>query len=112
MQNEYIECACSSTEHTLRFTFDPEDGTVYVHVFLESDYRWYKRLLVAVKYIFGYKCKYGHWDETLIVPEEAKRLSDMLMRFHNASNEENRKKFAAWEERMKAKLIPLTTDEK
>jgi hypothetical protein len=33
---------------------------------------------VAIKYVFGYTCKYGHWDCFIMQPKDAQRLKDML----------------------------------
>lgn len=86
IKNEFFVCGCGSDEHTLRFIYIGTDGgkyddmpDLYTSVFL-NDYRsFFKRLLVGIKYIFGYKCKYGHWDTfTLAGVEDAKRLRDTL----------------------------------
>ena len=67
-RNHYIICACSSDEHTLRlmhFKSDPKAGNdfdeVYWSVYLNA-YPWYKRLWIAVRYVFGYRSKFGDWD--------------------------------------------------
>ena len=66
-RNHHIICACYSDEHTLRlmhFKADPErenSDEVYWSVYL-NPYPWYKRLWVAVRYVFGYRSKFGSWD--------------------------------------------------
>ena len=66
-RNHHIICACYSDEHTLRLTHfkaDPERDSsdeVYWSVYL-NPYPWYKRLWVAVRYVFGYRSKFGSWD--------------------------------------------------
>jgi hypothetical protein len=42
-----------------------DDNNAYLHIFLRER-RFFKRLLYGIKYIFGYKCKYGHWDEIIL----------------------------------------------
>ena len=79
----YFECQCSSDEHTLKFNIDPEDGTIYTSVYLNNFYPWYHRVVVAIKYIFGYKSKFGAWDCTLIRPEDNKRLVDLVIESNN-----------------------------
>ncbi len=74
---EFFECQCFSDEHTLKFILDTEYKEIYTHVFL-NEYSIYNRILIAIKYIFGYKCKYGHWDSFLLKPEDAKRLISLL----------------------------------
>lgn len=75
---EYLECRCSTPEHTLRFWFDDDKDfpCVYVSVFLE-EYPWYRRLWLGLKYIFGHKCRYGHFSEFMLRPEDADRLASI-----------------------------------
>ena len=77
---EYFECDCHSHEHTLRLSivYDKEvpDCEIYAHIFLNTYDNILKRIWTAIKYIFGYKCRYGHWDEWIISRDDAKRLRD------------------------------------
>lgn len=78
----YFDCQCGSSEHTLRFIVDIEstphgDPELYTEVYLNQYRRWYKRLWVAIKYLFGYHCRYGHWDCWILNPDDAQRLKDM-----------------------------------
>jgi hypothetical protein len=41
---------------------------------------WYIRVWKAVKYVFGYKCKYGHWDTTVFDQDTTLRLKALLER--------------------------------
>ena len=74
----YFECACYSDEHTLKFVYDKKEQEIYTSVFLYDYHRWYQRLWIAIKYLFGYKCKYGHWDTFLMRPEDLDRFIDMF----------------------------------
>lgn len=79
---EFFECECSSPEHTLTFTLslDEDEPEIYTSVFLGS-YPWgWKRFKTAVRYLFGYKCVYGHWDCFQLRPGDALRLQGMLER--------------------------------
>lgn len=78
---EFFECACHSDEHTLRFilSFDDDDPCIYTSVFLRER-QWWKRIWPAVKYVFGYKCRFGHWDCFELKPEDAQRLMWMAER--------------------------------
>lgn len=89
-QSEYFECVCGTDEHTLRFkldTHDPNDVELYTSVFLNQYRGFFKRLWIAVKYLFGYKCKYGHWDCTMIKLEDADRLIKLLESYERLSTE-------------------------
>lgn len=75
-----LKCDCSSPEHTVfvemhRWTSDPEP-TFYIFTSL-SDMRFFKRLWLGIKYIFGYKCRYGQYQETVVFLEE-------MVEFHKA----------------------------
>jgi len=70
-------CECSSIEHTLRFMHNKESGEIYTEVFLWK-HKFLKRLWVGIKYIFGYKCQYGHWDCTMMYHKETIKLRDYL----------------------------------
>ncbi len=79
--SHYFECMCGSDEHTIRFILDNEDGDLYTSIFLNQHRPWWKVLWVGIRYIFGYKCKYGHWDCWVLDPEDAVRLRDMCDEF-------------------------------
>jgi hypothetical protein len=103
---EYFTCECGSDEHTLRFILDLDEHPVldrygnpyprmpelYTSVFLNHNDRWYHRLWRGIKYIFGYKCKYGHFDSFTMQEEDAKRLIFLVERFVAAKRQarENR----------------------
>lgn len=78
MKAEYFECQCYSDEHTVKFSLDEEDGTIYASIFLNDWMPWYKRLWVGIKYIFGYKSKYGHWDNFEMRPEDYDRFTILI----------------------------------
>ena len=78
MKNEYFECSCFSPEHTLLFKFDEDE--IYVYVFLDSD-GFLRRIWKAIKYVFGYKCKYGHFDEFILSKKDADKLSTSLKKW-------------------------------
>lgn len=75
----YYECQCDSEEHTIRYTLNKEDNEFYVSMFLNQYRNVFHRTWVAIKYIFNYKCIYGHWDcWTLSSYEDANRMIEML----------------------------------
>lgn len=78
MRHKYIECECGTVEHTLRFTHDdsPDWPEIYVDVHLGQHYGFFKRLWYGIKYIFGFKSVYGHFDESVLGEEKVKELRD------------------------------------
>jgi hypothetical protein len=86
MEKRYFDCACDSSEHIIRFVIDRDfertTGKLYEDVYLEiqlsQSCNWFKRLWMGVKYIFGYQCKYGHWDCILLKNEDRKEIIKIL----------------------------------
>jgi len=74
----FFECKCYSDEHTLKFILDKEEKEIYTSVYLQTYGAWYRRVWLGIKYIFGYKCKYGSFDVFLLQEEDAKRLIKLL----------------------------------
>lgn len=79
-ERQYYECECHSEEHTISFVYDEEDNEIYLATFLNQYRNFFGKLLVAFKYIFGYKCKYGHWDTTIIQYKDVPKLIALLNR--------------------------------
>lgn len=78
LEAQFFDCECHSPEHTLRFAWDDEDNQIYTEVYLSQYRNFFKRLWVALKYVFGYRCKYGHWDCFLMQSKDAERLRALL----------------------------------
>ena len=79
MKNELILCDCDSVEHQmiLRFDDDKDLGPmVYVEIHLVNK-RWYERLWAGLKYIFGYKCCYGNFEEIILSPKHARQIYNL-----------------------------------
>jgi len=76
MKNELILCDCGSAEHQMILHFD-EDKDIGRQVFVEIHLVplvWYKRLWLGLKYIFGYKCCYGNFEEIILSPKHARQI--------------------------------------
>ena len=88
----YFDCDCKGSEHTLKFIFDhaPESDNLdwppelWTEIYLHDWRGFCKRCWVGLKYIFGYKCKYGHWDTWLLDPKDCDRLFELLEKFKEA----------------------------
>ncbi len=84
MKHQYFECDCNSEEHTIRFTwFEDEKDPDFAHYYMSTTLHQYrsiwKRLWIALKYIFGYECVYGHWDCTSLSKEQSRKLAEFLL---------------------------------
>lgn len=76
--NELFICQCYNPEHQLIFSYFPEDENVYVSVHLIPEYRLWKRIWMAIKYIFGYRSCYGHFDEFIFKKSDAEKLQKVV----------------------------------
>lgn len=84
--SEYFECCCHSPEHLMRFNLDREEPSViYISVHLSSDV-WHKRIVNAVRYVFGHTSRYGHFDEFLFRQEDCDKLISMLEEYKKCKN--------------------------
>lgn len=81
MESEYFDCSCHSPEHTLKFIFDDDKDfpCIYAYVFLRPE-PFFARLWKAIKYVFGYQCRYGHFDEFILRKEDCGRFINLLQK--------------------------------
>lgn len=82
---ELLLCECASSEHQMimRYFNDDDHPVVYVDVHLVKRNLW-QRIKYAVKYIFGYKSKFGAWDEILLGPQHIKSLESVIKHLKDA----------------------------
>lgn len=84
MEHELLTCMCESSEHIAIINMD-DDGFVSLSVFLCKLPFW-QRVLNGLKYIFGYKSKFGDFDEIILTKEDGKKLqkiTDILKKQKN-----------------------------
>ena len=75
---KYFECMCHSPEHTLKFDIDEDLKTVAVTCYLDRHQPWYKRIVAATRFVFGFEpSKYGHFAETFLKDEGVKELIEL-----------------------------------
>lgn len=77
MEDTILICDCNSTEHQIVIRHDVEENEVYMQVYLHK-WSFWRRLIVAVKYLFGYHCRYGHWDTFTFKKEHAIKLRQIV----------------------------------
>lgn len=84
MERETFICSCHSNEHQVIFTrFEEEhDGLKYdeisIDIHLYNHDNFFKRLWTGLKYAFGYKSKYGHWDNIMLEPKQVEKLGKFI----------------------------------
>jgi hypothetical protein len=79
---KWFDCTCEGAEHCFRVAYfegeKPKDYDVYISVHLSPNAPWYKRIWVAIKYIFGKRSPYGDFDEIILDNKQVIELRDML----------------------------------
>jgi hypothetical protein len=93
LHEEFLRCACHSLDHTLSLSYfadekDKFEQVMYLNVHLHDSARWPKRLWSAIRYIFGYHCRYGHWDEFILTKEKAQTIYTFIGSFSECYDEE------------------------
>lgn len=74
-------CACHSFDHQIIFSVFEDDTLppqVIVTTHLKTYRNIFKRIWVAIKYVFGYKSRYGDWDEFIFNPDDLEDLKKYL----------------------------------
>ena len=79
-QRTFVLCDCGCDEHQMIIHKDDSDNykEVIISMHLTTYRNIFKRIWVAIKYIFGYKSKYGHWDSLIITDRNYKPLKDAI----------------------------------
>ena len=60
------------------FWRDDDDKLLYTEVHLRTYHNFFKRLWYGLKYAFGYKSRFGAWDEFLFDKENEEELLEFL----------------------------------
>ena len=71
-------CNCSSLDHAIRFTHWDEDDIGYVHVILQYDLPFFKRLVAAFRYLFNMTCRFGSVAEVCLSREDMPKLREWI----------------------------------
>lgn len=72
---ELFNCGCNTPEHIFYVSKYKDEPEFFFEVQLNNWLPWYKRIYYAIRYVFGGDCG---WDETILEPEDTKRLIKFL----------------------------------
>lgn len=97
--NEYffVSCDCGSCDHQMRFTFDKGNGEyycecgVFLDIFLSQYHNFWGRLWLGIKYIFGYKSSFGHFDCVMMRDQDLVKLKEMIENYMKYKEQMNAK---------------------
>ncbi len=73
---EILICFCNSSEHQIIIQYEEDENVAYCHIHLQKRSFW-KRVISGIRYIFGYHCKFGHWDEFILTDTHAPALKKL-----------------------------------
>lgn len=75
----FMICDCHSLEHQLIFWKPDDKEYSKLYVYPHLIHRGFgRRIVSAFKYIFGYKSRYGAWDEFIFNNENLLKLKTFL----------------------------------
>ena len=77
-KKELFICECNSIEHQNVMSYFEDEKEVYCNVHLQPERNVLKRIIHAVKYIFGHRSAYGDFDEFIFNPKDADRLQSVV----------------------------------
>lgn len=77
-KKELFICECNSIEHQIVTSYFEDEKEVYCNVHLKPERNVLKRIIHAVKYIFGHRSAYGDFDEFIFNPKDADRLQSVV----------------------------------
>jgi len=83
-EKDILICDCHSTNHQIILLYNESEfdsgskyNMCYAHVHLNKRPFW-QRVKYGIKYIFGYKCNYGAFDEFIFNPDDADKLQELV----------------------------------
>lgn len=81
MEKELVLCQCKSLEHQIVFVWfeDDDDSEVYMQIHLIKTSFW-RRLVNGIKYIFGYKSRFGAWDEIVLDNDNLEQFKKVIQK--------------------------------
>jgi hypothetical protein len=82
-ETQYFGCSCYSSEHTLMFNYyrdddDPSLSEIYTTIYIGSTETFWRRLWQFIKFLFGYRCRYGDFDCFCMKAQDIDRLMSLL----------------------------------
>jgi hypothetical protein len=88
----YLECDCSSKDHVVCLQYvdlnepgkeqDVWEVSLYLDMQMRPYYPVWKRLWVAIRYLFkATPCNFGHWNNTIVNPGQARKMIDIAEKY-------------------------------
>lgn len=82
-ESEIFICECNSIEHQAKFYYWKGENydTFNILIHLTTYKNIFKRIWYAIKYIVGYKSRFGAWDEMLLKKDDCLKLYEFLKNY-------------------------------
>ena len=81
-REETFTCQCTGLDHQFTFRLWDDEEFQYTLLSLEPllnfGLSWWRRVIVATKYVFGFKSRFGPFDDILIKDEDIPRIESIL----------------------------------
>jgi hypothetical protein len=107
LKTDLFVCTCGDVQHQLIVRYwkglvhKEDKPEVFVEVLLNPELNIWKRIVNAVRYIFGYRSKYGDFDEVILEPSDYKKIYNIARYLRTAHDfevhEEGKKEHDAQE---------------
>ena len=78
MERRIFICDCNSLEHQVAFWYDEDEKLLYIEPHLITHDNFFKRIWIGLKYVFGYRSRFGEFDEVVLSIESQRKLREML----------------------------------
>ena len=76
---DLLICQCTDPDHMMFIRYDHEDKEAYMSIHLYRERNIFKRIWIALKFVFRCKkCIYGDFDEVILRPEDADKLQRLV----------------------------------
>jgi hypothetical protein len=81
MEKNIIICDCGNNEHQFIISSysDSHSWELYLEPHLTNYKNVFQRILYGIKYIFGYKSKYGAFDCVIISRDKAQQMCEKIL---------------------------------
>lgn len=77
-KKELFICGCNSIGHQIVMSYFEDEKEVCCSVHLIPERNVFKRIIHAVKYVFGHRSVYGDFDESIFNPKDADGLQSVV----------------------------------
>jgi hypothetical protein len=85
-------CDCGRMEHAVHFSYFPDEEWPELWFQFHLVHRgFFSRIWPAVRYVFGYRCRYGEWDTLTMDPGDARDLAKFLLEYSEIATNQREK---------------------